>query len=103
MYMQANTHANRININKSPLKAKLKFVCIIFYYVYVCVPMNAEPLEARAWGLLARELHIVMRWTGHTEYTSIRPYIDIADTLRAKAMARFNAVGDNPYTPDRND
>ena len=48
-------------------------------------------------------VHIVMRWTGHTEYASMRPYIDIADTLRAKAMARFNAVSDNPYTPDRND
>ena len=43
-------------------------------------------------------VHIVMRWTGHTEYASMRPYIEIADTLRAKAMARFNASGDNPYT-----
>lgn len=59
--MQANTHPNRIKINKSPLKAKLKFICIIFYYVYEYVPMNAEPLEARAWDPLEQELHIVMR------------------------------------------
>lgn len=62
IYMQANTHPNRIKINKSPLKAKLKFICIIFYYVYGHVPMNAEPLEARTWDLLERELHIVMRY-----------------------------------------
>lgn len=33
---------------------------------------------------------IVMKWTGHTDYKQMQPYIDIADDERKKAMDLFN-------------
>jgi integrase len=32
----------------------------------------------------------VMKWTGHTDYKSMKPYIDIADAEKKKAMSLFN-------------
>lgn len=34
--------------------------------------------------------HIVMKWTGHSDYKAMRPYIDIADEFKADAMTKFN-------------
>lgn len=34
--------------------------------------------------------NIVMRWTGHADYDSMKPYIAVADSVKAKAMAKFN-------------
>lgn len=33
---------------------------------------------------------VVMKWTGHSDYKSMKPYIDIADSAKAKAMDLFN-------------
>lgn len=33
---------------------------------------------------------VVMKWTGHSDYAAMRPYIDIADDVKRKAMRRFN-------------
>ncbi len=32
----------------------------------------------------------VMKWTGHSDYKAMKPYIDVADKERAKAMALFD-------------
>lgn len=32
----------------------------------------------------------VMKWTGHSEYSAMKPYIDVADPIREEAMTRFN-------------
>ena len=34
--------------------------------------------------------NVVMRWTGHHDYNSMKPYIAIADQIRAKEMEKFN-------------
>ncbi len=34
--------------------------------------------------------HVVMKWTGHSDYKSRRPYIDVADAAKAEAMKLFN-------------
>lgn len=34
--------------------------------------------------------NIVMKWTGHSDYDAMRPYIDIADDIRKSSMAVFN-------------
>lgn len=34
--------------------------------------------------------HVVMKWTGHSDYKSMRPYIDVADAAKAEAMKLFN-------------
>lgn len=33
---------------------------------------------------------IVMKWTGHSEYSAMRPYIDIADDIRRDSMRLFD-------------
>lgn len=33
---------------------------------------------------------IVMKWTGHSDYKSMKPYIDVTDTVKADAMEKFN-------------
>lgn len=35
---------------------------------------------------------IVMKWTGHSDYKSMRPYIDVTDAAKAKAMEVFNSL-----------
>lgn len=34
--------------------------------------------------------HIVMKWTGNSEFSAMKPYIDVADSDREKAMDYFN-------------
>ena len=33
---------------------------------------------------------VVMKWTGHSDYNSMKPYIDIADSTKSQAMKLFN-------------
>ena len=33
---------------------------------------------------------VVMKWTGHSDYKAMQPYIDIADSAKAEAMKLFN-------------
>lgn len=34
--------------------------------------------------------NVVMKWTGHSDYKAMKPYIDIADDIKASAMSKFN-------------
>lgn len=34
--------------------------------------------------------HVVMKWTGHSDYSAMRPYIAIAEKEKAKEMEKFN-------------
>ena len=43
--------------------------------------------SALALGIPAQ---VVMKWTGHSDYKAMKPYIDIADDIKAKAMQKFN-------------
>ena len=33
---------------------------------------------------------IVMKWTGHSDYKAMKPYIDVADEIKMEAMKKFN-------------
>ena len=35
---------------------------------------------------------VVMKWTGHSDYKAMKPYIDIADDIKANAMSQFNQL-----------
>ena len=35
---------------------------------------------------------VVMKWTGHNDYKAMKPYIDIADEIKANAMEKFNQL-----------
>ena len=45
--------------------------------------------NALALGIPAQ---VVMKWTGHSDYKAMKPYIDVADDIKANAMARFNKL-----------
>ena len=34
--------------------------------------------------------NIVMKWTGHSDYKAMKPYIDIVDSIRAKEMTKMD-------------
>ncbi|WP_298073662.1 site-specific integrase [uncultured Bacteroides sp.] len=36
--------------------------------------------------------HVVMKWTGHSDYKAMKPYIDIADSIKAAAMTKFDSL-----------
>lgn len=40
--------------------------------------------------MLGIPAEIVMKWTGHSDYKAMKPYIDIASRAKARAMARFD-------------
>ncbi|MDV3928754.1 integrase [Elizabethkingia anophelis] len=35
---------------------------------------------------------VVMKWTGHSDYKAMKPYIDIADEIKVNAMDKFNQL-----------
>lgn len=35
---------------------------------------------------------VVIKWTGHSDYKAMKPYIDIADDIKANAMDKFNQL-----------
>lgn len=35
---------------------------------------------------------VVMKWTGHSDYSAMKPYIDIADEIKISAMERFDLL-----------
>ena len=35
---------------------------------------------------------VVMKWTGHSDYKAMKPYIDITDDIKASAMSKFNQL-----------
>lgn len=44
---------------------------------------------------------VVMSWTGHSDYKAMKPYIAVADSARARAMAGFDRLENN--TPEAAD
>ena len=36
--------------------------------------------------------NVVMKWTGHSDYKAMKPYIDVADDIKANAMSKFNQL-----------
>lgn len=45
--------------------------------------------NALALGIPAQ---VVMKWTGHSDYKAMKPYIDIADETKVNAMSKFNQL-----------
>ena len=40
--------------------------------------------------MLGIPAQVVMKWSGHSDYKAMKPYIDIADSTKAEAMQLFN-------------
>ena len=37
---------------------------------------------------------VIMKWTGHSNYEAMKPYVKIVDELKAENMAKFDSLGD---------
>ncbi len=37
-------------------------------------------------------VQVVMKWTGHSDYKSMKPYIDVADKNKINEMKKFNLI-----------
>ena len=37
-------------------------------------------------------VNVVMKWTGHSDYKSMKPYIDVADKIKTIAMNKFDTI-----------
>lgn len=35
---------------------------------------------------------VVMKWTGHSNYSAMKPYIAVADSIKSKEMSKFDAL-----------
>lgn len=35
-------------------------------------------------------VQVIMKWTGHSDYKAMKPYIDVQDSIKASAMNKFN-------------
>ena len=45
---------------------------------------------------------VIMRWTGHSSFASMRPYVKIVDKAKQEAMARFDSFGsDSGKAPEK--
>lgn len=42
--------------------------------------------------MLGIPAEIVMKWTGHSDYSAMKPYIDVANSAKARAMDLFNRL-----------
>ena len=58
--------------------------------------VNFGPLSAPARTAIVNALSlgippsVVMKWTGHSDYNAMKPYIDIVDSIKAESMTKFN-------------
>jgi len=37
-------------------------------------------------------VNVVMKWTGHSDYKAMKPYVDVVDEIKAKSMEKFNLI-----------
>lgn len=40
--------------------------------------------------MLGIPANVIMKWTGHSDYKAMKPYIDVADETKASAMSKFD-------------
>lgn len=60
-------------------------------YKLVCTHTGRRTFICNALSL-GIPVNVVMKWTGHSDYKSMKPYIDVVDEIKAKSMERFNQI-----------
>ena len=48
-----------------------------------------EQVNALRLGIPAE---VIIRWTGHSDYSSMKPYIKIVDELKEREMSKFDQM-----------
>ena len=61
--------------------------CPLDRRTFSLLPCNADgPVGAVGGGIPSQ---VVMKWTGHSDYKAMKPYIDIAEKVKAEQMSIF--------------
>lgn len=42
---------------------------------------------------------VIMKWTGHSDFKSMKPYVKIVDELKEREMSKFNLLNSSPEIP----
>lgn len=58
-------------------------------YQLLCTHTGRKTFICKALGM-GIPVNVVMQWTGHSDYKAMKPYIAIADSIRAASMKLFN-------------
>ena len=59
----------------------------VFVVEQNCVYQDIDICNALGMGISPQ---VVMKWTGHSDYKAMKPYIDAADEIKAEAMKKFD-------------
>ena len=53
------------------------------------IVLKSQDVNALSLGITP---NIVMKWTGHSDYKAMKPYIDIVDYIKASSMTKFDGL-----------
>ena len=42
---------------------------------------------------------VIMKWTGHSDFKTMKPYVKIVDELKEREMSKFNLLNNSPKIP----
>ncbi|MBP5535223.1 MAG: hypothetical protein J6X62_00355 [Bacteroidales bacterium] len=42
---------------------------------------------------------VIMKWTGHSDFSAMKPYIKIVDELKEREMSKFNLLSPGEHSP----
>ena len=65
-------------------KVRNFFLCLLLILVVAYLICNALGM-----GISPQ---IVMKWTGHSDYKAMKPYIDVVDEIKAESMKKFDGL-----------
>ena len=60
-------------------------------YALLCTHTGRRTFICNALAL-GIPVQVVMKWTGHSDYKAMKPYIDVADEIKINAMNKFNLL-----------
>lgn len=78
-------------VNKTEYKGNKRIDVIVPKYSLIGTHAGRRTFICNALSL-GIPPQVVMKWTGHSDYKAMKPYIDIADEVKANAMERFNSL-----------
>lgn len=78
-------------VNKTEYKGNKRIDVIVPKYSLIGTHAGRRTFICNALSL-GIPPQVVMKWTGHSDYKAMKPYIDIADEVKANAMERFNLL-----------
>lgn len=78
---------DKIRINRYSINGRATAICEKWKLVSSHTARKTFVVSALRLGIPAE---VIMKWTGHSSFQTMKPYIEIVDELRSKNMEKFN-------------